>query len=92
MQAFCPNCGSPIYSTTPGEGVQAIYIVRVGILRQRDKLAPKRQNWFRSARPWVTDLDEVHKNAEAGVNHGRTVNRSRFAAAIRGRRGLCSRS
>jgi hypothetical protein len=62
VQAFCPNCGSPIYSTTPGEGQQAIYIVRVGILDQRDQLTPKRQNWFRSARPWVTHLDEVHKN------------------------------
>jgi hypothetical protein len=62
VQAFCPNCGSPIYSTTPGQGQQAVYIVRVGILDQRDQLAPKRQNWFRSARPWVTHLDEVHKN------------------------------
>jgi hypothetical protein len=62
VQAFCPKCGSPIYSTTPGQGQQAIYIVRVGILDQRDQLAPKRQNWFRSARPWVTHLDEVQKN------------------------------
>jgi hypothetical protein len=62
VQAFCPKCGSPIYSTTPGQGQQAIYIVRVGILDQRDQLAPKRQNWFRSARPWVTVLDTVHKN------------------------------
>jgi hypothetical protein len=37
-------------------------MVRVGILRQRDQLAPKRQNWFRSARPWVTTLDGVPKN------------------------------
>ena len=29
-QAFCPKCGSPLYSTTPGEGQQAMYIVRVG--------------------------------------------------------------
>jgi hypothetical protein len=62
VQAFCPKCGTPIYSTTPGEGKQAVYIVRVGILRQRDQLVPKRQNWFRSARPWVTGLDAIHKN------------------------------
>jgi hypothetical protein len=36
--------------------------VRVGILAQRDQLAPKKQNWFRSARDWVTQLDAVHKN------------------------------
>ena len=29
-------------------------MVRVGILRQRDQFAPKRQNWFRSALPWLT--------------------------------------
>ena len=32
VQAFCPKCGSPIYSTTPGQGQQAIYIVRVGYI------------------------------------------------------------
>ena len=43
--AFCPKCGSPVYSTTPGDGPQASYMVRVGILRQRDQLIPKRQIW-----------------------------------------------
>jgi hypothetical protein len=65
VQAFCPRCGSPIYSTTPGEGVQAAYMVRVGILRQRDQLVPRRQNWFRSARAWVTALDAIPKNERA---------------------------
>src|SRR5437868_12403843 len=31
-QAFCGTCGAPIYSTSPGDGVQASYMVRVGIL------------------------------------------------------------
>ncbi len=62
LQAFCPKCGSPIYSTTPGEGVQPSYTVRVGILRQRDQLMPRRQNWFRSARPWVTESAAIPKN------------------------------
>ena len=39
VQAFCGQCGSPIYSTTPGEGLQASYMVRVGILAQRDPLS-----------------------------------------------------
>jgi hypothetical protein len=67
LQAFCPHCGSPIYSTSPGEGVQPSYMVRVGILRQRDQLAPRRQNWFRSARAWVTNLDAVPKNEKASA-------------------------
>jgi len=61
LQAFCPRCGSPIYSTTPGEGVQPFYTVRVGMLRQRDQLPPQKQIWWRSARPWVTGLDRVAK-------------------------------
>jgi hypothetical protein len=65
-QAFCPKCGSPIYSTTPGEGAQASYTVRVGLLRQRDQFAPKKQNWFRSAQSWVTELAGVPKNEKQG--------------------------
>ena len=60
-QAFCPTCGTSLYSTTPGEGQQAVYIVRVGMLKQRDQLLPKRQIWWRSARNWVTGLDGIRK-------------------------------
>ena len=61
LQAFCGTCGTPIYSTTPGEGVQPSYTVRVGILRQREQLPPRKQIWWRSHRPWVTGLAEVPK-------------------------------
>ena len=59
VQAFCGTCGWPIYSTTPGEGVQPSYTLRVGILRQRDQLTPRRQFWWRSAQSWVTDITGV---------------------------------
>jgi hypothetical protein len=62
LQAFCPRCGSPIYSTSPGEGQQASYMVRVGILRQRRDFLPRRQNWFRSALPWVSSLATLRRN------------------------------
>jgi hypothetical protein len=61
LQAFCPRCGSPIYSTTPGDGVQPSYTVRVGMLCQRDRLPPRKQIWWRSARPWVTELTSIPK-------------------------------
>ena len=64
-QAFCPRCGSPIYSTTPGDGAKASYVVRVGVLRERGELAPKAQNWTRSARPWVTEIGALHSNEKA---------------------------
>jgi hypothetical protein len=61
VQAFCGQCGTPIYSTSPGEGVQPSYVLRVGILRQRDQLAPRRQIWWRSAQPWVAQLAALPK-------------------------------
>lgn len=59
VQAFCPTCGSPIYSTSPGEHPRPSYTLRVGILRQRDQLVPKRQIWTRSARPWVAHIGDI---------------------------------
>jgi hypothetical protein len=61
-QAFCPKCGSPIYSTTPGDGPKQSYMVRVGVLREREQLVPKVQNWFRSARPWLPQLPSIRRN------------------------------
>jgi len=61
VQAFCGACGTPIYSTTPGDGVQPSYTVRVGMLRQRAELPPRKQTWWRSHRPWVTELAAVPK-------------------------------
>jgi hypothetical protein len=66
VQAFCGTCGTPIYSTSPGEGVQPSYVLRVGILRQHDQLMPRRQIWWRSARPWVTQLGELPKHEKQG--------------------------
>ena len=61
VQAFCGSCGSPLYSTTVGDGVQPMYMLRVGILRQRDQFVPKRQIWWRSAQPWVTKIADLPK-------------------------------
>jgi hypothetical protein len=38
-----------------------MYMLRVGILRQRDQFVPKRQIWFRSARPWAMHMDGLPK-------------------------------
>jgi len=62
VQAFCGNCGTPVYSTSPGEGVQPSYVLRVGILRQRDQITPRRQIWWRSSRHWVTQLGDLPKH------------------------------
>ena len=60
-QAFCPECGTPIYSTTIGEGPK-VHAIRIGTVRQRPELVPKVQLWFRSAQHWVTDLASIPRN------------------------------
>ena len=57
-QAFCPKCGTPIYSTTIGEGSK-VHSIRLGTLRQRDEFVPKLQLWCRSAQHWVTDIGSI---------------------------------
>ncbi len=59
-QTFCPECGSPIYAASVGEGPQRLGI-RVGTARQRAELRPAKQYWCRSARDWVADLGAVPK-------------------------------
>ena len=54
-QTFGPECGSPIYATSVGEGPKTIGI-RVGTARQRAALRPSKQYWCRSAQDWVDDL------------------------------------
>jgi hypothetical protein len=53
-QAFCPECGTPIYSTTVTD--PQVHMLRVGTIRQRTELRPKAQGWFRSAQTWSQDL------------------------------------
>ena len=53
--AFCPECGSPIYSTSESDGPK-VYNLRVGTIRQRWELVPRAQIWCRSALPWTTDI------------------------------------
>jgi hypothetical protein len=55
VQSFCPECGTPIYSCTIGDGPK-VYGVRVGTARQRDQLVPKIQLWCRSSQRWLADL------------------------------------
>jgi len=59
VQSFCPDCGTPIYSTDPA-GTQG-FNIRVGTVRQRGELRPKAQIWSRSARGWLRDLDSIAK-------------------------------
>jgi len=56
-QAFCPECGTPIYATAASD--PQVFNIRVGTVRQRAELRPKTQGWYRSARDWVNDLPSM---------------------------------
>jgi len=55
LQAFCGECGSPLYATSL-VGDNRTFGLRVGALRQRDRLIPKSQIWLRSKLPWLPPL------------------------------------
>ncbi len=59
-QSFCPECGSPFYATSVGDGPK-VYNIRLGTVRQRSQLPPKLQFWHRSALHWLTDLENIPK-------------------------------
>ena len=59
-QGFCPECGTPIFSTTQGDGPKT-YSLRVGAIRERDTLVPILQIWTRSAQHWVDGLSAIKK-------------------------------
>lgn len=61
-QAFCPECGSPIYATAATD--PQVFNIRVGTVRQRDALKPKSQGWCRSALAWVNNLQSMQQFAK----------------------------
>jgi hypothetical protein len=54
VQAFCDNCGTPIYAAA-AQNTQS-YGLRVGALAERAQLAPRQQKWRRSALAWSKDI------------------------------------
>jgi hypothetical protein len=62
VQAFCPECGTPIYSSAT-ESPDWVSI-RLGCVRQRAELKPVAQIWFHSAMPWLSELSSVPSSSE----------------------------
>lgn len=57
-QAFCGDCGSPIYATSPGPEPK-VYNLRTGVIHEREHLAPVGQIWTRSKLPWPDALPSL---------------------------------
>jgi hypothetical protein len=60
LQGFCPQCGTALYSTSIGDEPN-VYNVRVGVVRQREHLVPRRQIFVRSQQGWINDLSSISK-------------------------------
>ncbi|MEZ5833812.1 MAG: GFA family protein [Dongiaceae bacterium] len=60
QQSFCPECGTPIFSTTESDGPK-VHAIRIGSIRQRALLVPGVQFWCRSAQRWLSDLASIPK-------------------------------
>jgi hypothetical protein len=58
--AFCDNCGSGLYSASPGDDPKAQNI-RMGTVTQRDQFPPQFQVWYRSAQPWLPEIETAKK-------------------------------
>ena len=56
-QAFCPDCGSPMYTYAMDH--PTTYGLRVGCIEQRRHLPPRIQKWCRSALDWSMDIGNV---------------------------------
>ena len=58
-QAFCPECGSPIYAAPVDKSALQFIGIRVGLIKQRNQLTPQKQLWCRSALNWAQDISGV---------------------------------
>ena len=56
-QAFCPECGTPVYSAAAEDPKE--FGLRVGTIRQRAERRPRQQIWCRSALGWAMDLRSI---------------------------------
>lgn len=60
-QVFCPDCGTPLYATSVGDGAKVLGL-RMGCIQQREQLPPKKQYWTNSAANWLEGSTSLPKN------------------------------
>jgi hypothetical protein len=61
-QLFCPECASPLYSTSVGDGPKFLNL-RLGTARQSAALKPQIELWRRSAQDWFAVQEKTQKLA-----------------------------
>jgi len=58
-QAFCPKCGTPIYSAPIGKAASNFIGIRIGAVNEKTQLIPSKQIWCRSALNWVDNISGI---------------------------------
>ena len=56
-QVFCPECGTPLYSSATEKPTAVV--IRLGCVTQRAQLKPMIQVWHHSALPWLGELESI---------------------------------
>ncbi len=59
IQAFCPECGTHIYSTAIDNIGERLFNIRLGTIIQNELFSPTGQIWCRSAQPWAFNLENI---------------------------------
>ena len=83
-QAFCPECGTHIYAAAAGEGPK-VYAIRMGSIRQRDQIVPKRSGGLapRSHGSHRSDRCERSKSSLRSINRQRHLDRMAVGSSDR---------
>ena len=68
-QAFCPECGTPLFAAAPENPTTVV--LRLGCVTQRAQLRPFAQIWAHLALPWIADLPLVPKGPKQEAQLGR---------------------
>jgi len=58
-QAFCPDCGTGLWATSPTD--PTTYGLRVGTIAQRAMFRPRQQIWCQSELPWTADVSGLER-------------------------------
>ena len=62
-QAFCPDCGTGLWATSPTDPTS--YGLRVGTITQRATFRPTHQIWCQSELPWTSEVGAVERRDRA---------------------------
>jgi len=62
VQAFCGECGTPLFATAPENATQVI--IRTGCVTQRRVLKPVAKIWDRSSLPWLAAIPDLPGSPE----------------------------